>query len=132
MNTISAEILSTTKMLLVVADSRMPIESSTESASTNSAATTSYCECARSYAPSCHQAPLMTRCDVCAQSGSAIPIVLSTSCIAAENCCATGAALIPYSKISAKPMIHANSLPIVAYAYVYALPATGTIAPSSA
>ena len=70
--------------------------------------------------------------EVCAQAGSTKPTFLSTSWIAAENCCATGAALIPYSKMSAKPMIQANSLPIVAYAYVYALPATGTIAPSSA
>ncbi len=74
----------------------------------------------------------MIRFDCCAQAGSAMPIVFSTSCSAAENCCATGAALMPYSKISAKPMIHAKSFPIVAYAYVYALPATGTIAPSSA
>ncbi len=74
----------------------------------------------------------MMRFDCCAHAGNAKPIVLKTSCSDAENCCATGAALMPYSKISAKPMIHAKSLPIVAYAYVYALPATGTIAPSSA
>ena len=41
-------------------------------------------------------------------------MLLKTSWIAAENCWATGAALIPYSKINAKPMIQAKSLPIVA------------------
>lgn len=48
MKTISAEIFSTTKMLFVVADSRMPIDNSTLKPSTNSAATTSHCECAKS------------------------------------------------------------------------------------
>ena len=114
MNTISAEIFSTTKMLFVVADSRMPIDKSTLSPRTNSAAMTSHCEAARSYVLSCHHAPWITRFDVCAHVGSAKPTPFKTSWIAAENCCATGAALMPYSKISAKPMIQANSLPIVA------------------
>ncbi len=58
----------------------------------------------------------MIRFDCCAQNGNTKPIDFMTSCSDAENCCATGAALIPYSKISAKPMIHAKSLPMVAYA----------------
>ncbi len=48
MKTINAEIFSTTKTLLVVADSRIPIESSTLSNRTKSAPTTSNCEWARS------------------------------------------------------------------------------------
>ncbi len=113
-NTTSAEIFSTTKMLFVVADSRIPIESSTESPSTKSAPTTSHCEWARSYDAGCHHGPWITRLEVWAQAGTATPMSCSTSCIAAENCWATGAALIPYSKISAKPMIQAKSLPSVA------------------
>ncbi len=132
MKTISAAIFKTTKMLFVVADSRIPTESSTESPRTNSAATMSYCECSRSYEPGSHQGPCSASVEVCAHAGSAIPNDFPTSWIAAENCCATGAALIPYSKINANPMIQANSFPSVAYAKVYALPATGTIAPSSA
>ena len=119
-------------MLLALADSRMPIESSVESTSTKTAAVTSHCECAKSILSSRHQASVITRFEVCAQLGSASPVERSASWTAAENCCATGAAEIPYSKRSAKPMIQAVSLPSVAYAYVYALPAMGTIEPSSA
>src|SRR5438270_3898600 len=118
MKTTSAEIFSTTKMLLVVAVSRMPIASSTLNNNTKTALTTSNCECAISQFCGSHHDPWMTSADCCAQAGSATPKDLSTSCTAAENCCATGAADMPYSKISANPMIQAKSFPIVAYAYV--------------
>ena len=72
--TISAEILSTTKTLLAVADSRMPTESSTLSPMTKSAATTSHCECARSQLDG-GSTTRRERCrlDCCAQSGSDSP-----------------------------------------------------------
>ncbi len=79
-----------------------------------------------------HHGPWKTKCDVRAQMRHGDAGAASAPCSADENCCATGAALMPYSKSSAKPMIHATSCPSVAYAYVYALPAIGTIAPSSA
>jgi len=45
---------------------------------------------------------------------------------------ATVDTLSAYSRIRSQPMIHAMNSPIVAYAYVYALPAIGTIAANSA
>ena len=45
---------------------------------------------------------------------------------------AIGATLMPYSRMRSHPMIHATNSPSVAYAYVYALPAIGTIEASSA
>ena len=45
---------------------------------------------------------------------------------------ATVLTLSAYSRIRSQPMIHATNSPIVAYAYVYALPAIGTIAANSA
>ena len=45
---------------------------------------------------------------------------------------ATVDVLKAYSRIKSQPMIQAASSPTVAYAYVYALPATGTIAANSA
>ena len=114
MKTASAEIFSTTKMLFAVADSRMPIESSVESTSTKIAATTSYCEWAKSIRFSSHQFPFITRFEVCAHAGRERPNVLAASWMAAENCWATGAALMPYSNRSANPMIHAATLPSVA------------------
>src|SRR5271166_4595140 len=95
MNTNNAPIFSTTKKLFVEADSRMPIESNTESAMTKRAAKRSHCECATSQLENAHHGPLIMRLEVCAQYGKATPTLLPTSCKAAENCCATGAALIP-------------------------------------
>src|SRR4029079_18844510 len=45
---------------------------------------------------------------------------------------ATVAAPIAYSRIRSHPMIHATNSPIVAYEYVYALPAIGIIDANSA
>src|SRR5580692_934498 len=77
--TTSAEIFKTTKMLFAVADSRMPIESSTLSPITNTAPTTSNCECMTSQLPGFHHGPLRIKLDCCAQLGSASPTLLKTS-----------------------------------------------------
>ena len=45
---------------------------------------------------------------------------------------ATAATDTPYSRTRSQPMIQATSSPIVTYAYVYALPATGMLEASSA
>ena len=50
----------------------------------------------------------------------------------AENPTQTAMLLTAYSRIKSQPMIHAINSPIVAYVYVYALPAIGIMAASSA
>ena len=52
-----------------------------------------------------------------------IEYALSATTVAAPN---------RYSRMRSQPMIHATNSPIVAYAYVYALPATGIMLANSA
>src|SRR5579884_240788 len=79
MKTSSADIFNTTKTLFVVADSRMPIESTALSARTKIAAMTSYCECVKSQLVGIHHEPWSARLDCCAQIGIETPALLRMS-----------------------------------------------------
>src|SRR5579872_2056980 len=114
-NTTIAKTCSHTIALFVEDDSLMPIASRIEIARTIANAKMSMLE------------PPDERCAVRAQTGSVIPNPPRTFCAYDDHDDATGAALIPYSRIRSQPMIHATISPSVAYAYVYALPATGTM-----
>src|SRR5579863_1460179 len=118
-NTTIAPICSHTIALFVEDDSLIPIASRIEMTTTIANARTSMLE------------PPDERCAVRAHSGSVMPNPPSTFCAYEDHDDATGAALIPYSRIRSQPMIHATISPSVAYAYVYALPATGTMHASS-
>ncbi len=117
----------TTSPTFVPADSRIPSASSTASTRIARAATASTCECATSTPP-----PANATCAVCAHPGSTTPSFASSCCSDAESVAASGATENPYSRIRSQPITHATSSPSEAYAYVYALPATGTIDASSA
>jgi len=49
-----------------------------------------------------------------------------------DSVAASGATEKPYSRIRSQPITQATNSPSAAYAYVYALPAIGTIEASSA
>src|SRR5665213_3508789 len=124
-NATSATNWITTSPTFVPADSRIPIASRTASSTIAIAAIRSICECARSSAP-----PANATCAVCAQPGSVKPSFANSCCSEAESVAASGATENPYSRIRSQPITQATNSPSAAYAYVYALPATGTIVPS--
>src|SRR6185295_8523789 len=64
--------------------------------------------------------------------GTLVPKNSSTLLKYSLHAIATVAAPTAYSRIRSQPMIHATSSPIVAYEYVYALPAIGIIEANSA
>jgi len=108
-------------------DSRIPIASSAVIARMIAIAKRSICECARSIPPCDH-----TTFATLPQAGSEKPKLARNVCTYPDHAAAVGATLMPYSRIRSQPMIQATNSPSVAYAYVYALPAIGTIAASSA
>src|SRR5271168_2550651 len=109
-NTASAAIFTTTKALLLVAASLMPMTSNAESARMKSAPITSTVVFQGSKLQNAHHGPLCSQCAVCAQAGSATcHSALAALCTEDENAAATGAALMPYSRMRSQPMIHATS-----------------------
>src|SRR5436190_21229344 len=113
MDTIRTIVLMATSSVLVSADSLMPITSSVVTRSTMTAAG-------------------MLSGGAVIAAGIAMPAPFIRLTKYPDQPTATVDVLSAYSRMRSHPMIHANSSPAVAYAYVYALPATGTIDANSA
>src|SRR5207248_2181999 len=69
---------------------------------------------------------------ICIVAGKTMPTFARTFWKYPDQPVATVALPTAYSSTRSQPMIQANSSPSVAYAYVYAEPATGTIDANSA
>src|ERR1700733_6614957 len=105
----------TTKVLLLVAVSLIPMTSSAESARMNMAPMTSTVVFDGSKLQNAHHGPACSQCAVWAHAGSATcHSALAAPWTADENAEATGAALTAYSRIKSQPMIPATGCPSVA------------------
>src|SRR5690242_9545857 len=112
MNTRMTVTFRTTMMLLTLADSRIPrirINDTTTTIAT----------------PGRLMRPAPWNGDVATLRGNVTPSVSSSAINVCDQLIATVAAPTAYSRMRSHPMIHAHSSPKLAYAYVYALPATG-------